>query len=197
MTTLWKLTDAQGLTRNATQWGPGVTHRASGTGPLCGPGWIHAYTSPRLAMLLNPIHANIKNPLLWRSEGIVGKTEHDLKIGCTELTTIVVVDPPVYSLEQTIAFGIWCTATRCCDPGWCRWGDGWLSGSDRSESSARAVGSVGATGSRLGWPWSAREAESAAWVAWAAERAALAPIDLDAIALRALEWVDPLVAQEP
>lgn len=39
---LYKLTDSHGRTYNDTQWGPGVTHEASGEGELCGPGWLHA-----------------------------------------------------------------------------------------------------------------------------------------------------------
>ena len=59
MTKLYKLTDQNHQTRNNTKWGAGVTHTASGQGDLCTAGWLHAYTSPLLAVLLNPIHANI------------------------------------------------------------------------------------------------------------------------------------------
>lgn len=161
MTTLWKLTDAYGRTYGATRWGPGVTHCANGKGDLCARGWIHAY--PRLVVLLNPTHANFKDPLLWRATGIVGMTDYGLKVGCTELTTIEQVEAPVYSRRQRIAFGIWCASAVCCDPKWCAWADGWLSGRDRSMAEATAA-------------------------ARTAGAVAAAPLDLDAIALRALEW---------
>ena len=65
---LYKLTDGDGQTMSGTQWGPGVSHSGTGEGELCGPGWIHAYEHPLIAVLLNPIHANIQNPRLWEAE---------------------------------------------------------------------------------------------------------------------------------
>ena len=53
MITLYKLTDGDGQTRGGTQWGPGVSHSGTGKGELCGPGWIHAYEHPLIAVLLN------------------------------------------------------------------------------------------------------------------------------------------------
>ncbi|KKL58315.1 hypothetical protein LCGC14_2226540, partial [marine sediment metagenome] len=60
--TLYKLTDSNDQTYGKTQWGPGIEHAASGKGPLCTEGWLHAYTDPLLAVLLNPIHGNYKDP---------------------------------------------------------------------------------------------------------------------------------------
>ena len=59
---LYKLTDEKMQTYNGFQWVLGETHETNGEGNLCGPGWLHAYTDPLLAILLNPIHANISNP---------------------------------------------------------------------------------------------------------------------------------------
>ena len=55
---LYKLTDDSGRTYNNTQWSEGSTHTASGDGDMCRQGWIHAYTHPLLAVLLNPIQLN-------------------------------------------------------------------------------------------------------------------------------------------
>jgi len=174
----WKLTNAQHQTYGGCEWWQGVTHEASGEGELCGPGWIHVYTSPRLAVLLNPIHANFGDPVLWRVEccGEV-KTNHRLKEGWTRVTTIKIVKAPVYSHEQRIAFAIWCAAQLCCDPAWSAWADGWISGQDRTLEAAWSAGS--AVGSAEAW---GEAAWAAAWAAGAG------PLDLDAIALRALEW---------
>ena len=84
---LYKLTDAQAQTHGDTQWGDNVEHTAPGTGPLCSAGWIHAYTDPLLAVLLNPIHAKFSSPRLWEADGDVGATDHGLKVGCTRLRT--------------------------------------------------------------------------------------------------------------
>ena len=212
MTTLWKLTDQQWRTRagwyNETKWGPGVTHTASGKGYLCGPGWIHAYTSPELAALLNPSHAGIEDPVLWRAEGEVGKSDHGLKVGTKSLTTIENVPLPEVTTEQRVKFGILCALQVCKEPKFITWAEGWLSG-DWSEAAAAAAEAA----ARAVWvaaeaaeaaqaaaaeaaaaeaeaaqaaAWAARAARAAARAAvWAAEAAA-APIDLQAIAEEAL-----------
>ena len=108
MTKLYKLTDQSGQTRNATQWGPGVTHEASGEGELCGHGWLHAYTHPLLAALLNPIHANFQEPVLWEAEGEIWLYDHGLKVGCRKLTTLRQIPLPAVTLEQRVEFGIRC-----------------------------------------------------------------------------------------
>src|SRR3989304_4485465 len=64
----YKLTDQQMRTYGDCQWTLGEWKETSGEGNLCGPGWLHFYTHPLLAALLNPIHANIQNPRLFRVE---------------------------------------------------------------------------------------------------------------------------------
>ena len=95
-TTLYKLTDENNRTYGGCQWGENVTHTASGKGDLCSSAWVHAYTHPVLAYMLNPIHARFANPRLWICEGTVGKTDNGLKVGCTSLTTLRRLDitPP-------------------------------------------------------------------------------------------------------
>ena len=70
---LYKLTDKNGKTKNNTQWGPGVTHSVpSCNNPkLCSNQVLHAYTNIDLALVLNPIHANIHSAdlRLWEAEG--------------------------------------------------------------------------------------------------------------------------------
>jgi hypothetical protein len=70
---LYKLTDRNWKTRagkdNEILWGPGVTHRAEGKGwGLCSKDLIHAYEDPVLAVMMNPIHAEIKNPVMWEAK---------------------------------------------------------------------------------------------------------------------------------
>jgi hypothetical protein len=64
---LYKLTDANGQTRNHTQWGENVQHLTSGEGSLCGKGWTHWYRSPLLAVMVNPIHGrfDLQTAQLW------------------------------------------------------------------------------------------------------------------------------------
>jgi hypothetical protein len=172
-------------------------------GPLCGPGWIHFYDDPLLAVFLNPVHADFSNPRLWECE-VSGEIRNDrgLKFGAQTLTTLWEITPvPEVTLEQRIRFAIFCALEVCKDPGFVRWADRWLDSSDRSSESARAAESAAVS---LAAQHAARAAEAAAvslaalavraaeWAARAAESAALAarveaPIDMKAIARKAIQ----------
>ena len=167
MTTIYKLTDQSMQTYNGFQWTMNNTETADGEGDLCGPGFLHAYTDPLLAVLLNPIHAGIENPRLFRAEGTIKKTDHGLKVGCMEMTLTEELPLPVITTTQWIAFGILCAKEVCKAAGWTRWADNWLSGKNRA---------------------AARAADAAA-AARAAARAAdaAAEVDLIAIARKAME----------
>ncbi len=70
--TLWKITNAAGRTREATQWGLGVTHNLAScaTPRLCTGDVLHAYGDGTLALLLNPGDAAYDPLRLWRAEGV-------------------------------------------------------------------------------------------------------------------------------
>ena len=183
MTTLYKLTSAQGQTYGQTQWGPGIEHTASGEGPLCGPGHIHAYTDPLLAVLLNPIHARFEAPLLWEADGDVAQTDSGLKVGCTRLRTLRKIPVPEISLEQRIEIAIRCALAVYPEPNFAAWAEDWLSGQDRSvESAAAAKALAPGPSARAAARAAAGPSEEAAWeaVATAAEAAAEAAAALEA-----------------
>ena len=138
MIKLYKLTDRDGQTWGGTQWGPGVSHSGTGKGELCGPGWIHAYEHPLVAVLMNPIHANFKNPRLWEAEGEVGLRDGQLKCGCKTLTTVREIPLPEITTEMRVRFAIMCAKDVCAaDIAWNAWADKWLSGEDRTQAAAR------------------------------------------------------------
>ena len=172
MTTIYKLTDQSMQTYNGFQWTMNNTETADGEGDLCGPGFLHAYTDPLLAVLLNPIHAGIENPRLFRAEGTIKKTDHGLKVGCMEMTLTEELPLPVITTTQWIAFGILCAKEVCKAAGWTRWAANWLSGKDRTAEAARAARAARAA-----------EAEAEA----AAEAAEAGAIDLITIARKAME----------
>jgi hypothetical protein len=129
---------------------------------------LHAYEHPLLAVLLNPIHADFPDPILWEAEG--GGTalrEGQVKIGVTELTTIRQIPCPTVTTEQRVKFAILCAREVCGDKSWGRWADRWLSGQDRSEAAAWAAARSAWAAAR-----SARSASAAEAAAWAAEAAA-------------------------
>jgi hypothetical protein len=171
---LYKLTDSNDQTKNSTQWGEGASHSGTGKGEMCSEGWIHAYRDPVLAVLMNPAHADFRNPHLWEAEGRVSKDD-GLKVGCKTLTTTRRIDLPVVTVEQRIRFGILCAKKVCNNPAWLAWADGWLSGKDRSQMTARAAwadADAKMTAATEAATWAARTA-AAAWVG-AAEGAAVA-----------------------
>jgi hypothetical protein len=206
MSTLYKLTDKNGQTRNNTQWGPGVSHSGTGEGELCGPGWIHAYEHPLIAVLMNPIHAHFKNPRLWEAEGEIARRDGHLKCGCKTLTTVREIPLPEITTEMRVRFAIMCAKEVCAaDIAWNAWADKWLSGEDRTQAAAAEAAEAEAAEAAADAAWAAREAAwamaraawAAAWAAargaaraaeaaaWAAARAAQAGTDIFAIAEKA------------
>jgi hypothetical protein len=182
MIKLFKLTDRDGQTRNGTQWGPGVSHSGTGEGGLCGPGWIHAYEHPLIAVLMNPIHADFKNPRLWGAEGEVALRDGQLKCGCKTLTTVREIPLPKITTEMRVRFAILCAKEVYACLSWNAWADKWLSGEDRTQAArARAARTA-----RAAWVAAAeaaaakaasaayRSARAVAWAAYAAEAAASA-----------------------
>jgi hypothetical protein len=201
--TLYKLTDQDGYTRrgayNECLWGPGVTHSGTGQGELCGSGYIHAYTNPLLAVLLNPSHANIASPILWECEGEIVKDDKGLKCGCISLTAIKEVPIPVITNEQRIKFSILCAMEVCKNPYWTNWAKNWLSGKDRTAyAAAYAAARAAARAAYAAARAAARAADAARAAAYAADAAraaayaayaayAASPLDLIKLATLAME----------
>ena len=184
MNKLYKLTDSCGKTLDDTLWGPGVSHSGTGEGELCGPGWIHAYEHPLIAVLLNPIHANYDSPRLWEAAGVVGLRDGQIKCGCKTLTTVREIPLPKITMEMRVRFAILCAKEVCASSlAWNAWADKWLSGEDRTQAAAQAAEEAARMAARMaeeaarrrrGW----RRRMAAVWAAvWAAEtRAAKAAV---------------------
>ena len=170
---VYKLTDQKMQTLGGFQWEAGKIREASGDGPLCSKGWLHAYESPPLAVLHNPIHANIANPRLFSADTLDGEILRDgmMKLGSTRLVLLEEIPLPQISLTQRAAYGILCALEVYREPGFVFWASRWISGEDRS---ALAAWVARTAASRSAWTASgaAREAASAAWAAgWAASAA--------------------------
>ena len=165
---VYKLTDQKLQTYGGCQWEPGVPRETSGEGNLCGPGWLHYYHDPLLAVLLHPLHGNFFNPILWEAEAEgLHRDDRGLKGGSTKLTLLRQIDLPQFTTEQRVRFGILCAKAVYADPAWNAWADGWLSGKDRSSAEAAKAEAMAA--------WTTVEAwEADSWIAsmWAAARAA-------------------------
>ena len=175
---LYKLTDQDYKTRageaNETVWGENVTHTAKGkSNELCSDGLIHAYTHPILAVLFNPIHAEISNPVLWECETDCKLVSDNLKCGVKTLTTVKQISLPGITLEQKIAFAILCAKKVSSDQIWNEWADKWLNGKDRSIESAREAEAAGRWEAARRWTAAAEKwapvTVAAAAAKWAAD----------------------------
>ena len=121
---------------------------------------LHHYAHPLLAVLFNPLHADIKTPRLFEIEIDEELGTDGLKGWCREQRIIRELPLPELTIEQRAAFAIYC-AEPWADAGWLKWAANWMNGSDRSRESAWAARAA----------WAAAEAAARA-AARAAERAA-------------------------
>ena len=175
--TIYKLTDMNMKTYRGYTWTLGKWNRTSGKGNLCGPGWLHAYTSPVLAELLNPIHANFREYRLFRGEAS-GPVISDsgLKVGYTNMRITEELPRLHITTENRIRFGIACACRGYTSAEYRAWAGRWVSGADRTEAAARVAVRAAST-ARV----AVRAAEGAAETAaaadtWAAEVAAEAAV---------------------
>jgi hypothetical protein len=206
---LVKLTDQDGktgvYTPNETQWGEGVTHTAQGDPDqgLCTDGWIHAYEGLGVALLMNPLGADIPNPIAWEAKGKIGKRDGWKKCGCRTLTTVrrlEYIRPPVGAY---VTAAIYCAMAVYSDAGWLTWAEGWLSGKNRSladaarvaraAEAAEAAGVVGAAeaAGAAGIAEVARDVEIAGAV-WVAQAAWVADIIESAL----IWWTNPPIEED-
>ena len=143
MTTLYKLTDADGYTqrgqRGETLWTAGEWIVVAWGGALCERGCLHAYADPLLAVLLDPVHAGLlPTGRLWVAEGYV-RAEDATKVGCDRLRVMREHDVPEVTITQRVRWAIYCASEGYNEPSWQRWAAGWLDGTDRAASSCSAA----------------------------------------------------------
>jgi hypothetical protein len=138
---LYKLTKENGDTFNHTHWSEGTKHEIAkklrdNTKPLCSEHYIHAYENPLVAVFMNPVHSNFKNPILWQATGWVQKRDGQLKCGCFSLKTLKKIPLPALTTNQKIRAAIYCSLIRTQTETYRTWAANWLSGKDRSASAA-------------------------------------------------------------
>ena len=128
----YKLTSQNLQSFGGFQWEMGVKKTTNGKGDLCGPGWLHCYSNPLLATLLNPIHTNIQDPKLFEVEvGGENKNDYGLKEGWTEMTLIKEISFPDITPVQKIAFAILCSLEIYKEEKYVEWANNWLNNIDR------------------------------------------------------------------
>lgn len=139
---LYKLTNEHDCSFSATQWGNYITHTAPGQKEgkvLCSNCWLHAYTHPVIAILLNPIHANFYKPNLWLCGGKAKIVDLDGKVGCIELTTQKKMIPPVISDITTLCWGMACLSKVYEEVYYQQWCGNWIGSIERLPSINQAI----------------------------------------------------------
>ena len=135
----YKLTNQDMTTHNGCKWELSVPKETDGnSGSLCNEHWLHYYHNTLLAVLLNPIHADIDHPRLFEVKAL-GKHLNDngLKGGCTKMTLVKELKVPEITVNQQIAFAILCSLEVYKEPSYVKWANDWLSGVNRTASAAR------------------------------------------------------------
>jgi hypothetical protein len=181
----YKLTDQNMQTHNGCQWQLGVAKETDGNSSnLCNSHWLHYYDNPLLAVLFNPMYADISNPKLFEVKAL-GKHLKDmgLKGGCTKMVLINEIPLPEISTNQKIAFAILCSLKVYKEERYVKWAKNWLGGADRSEKAADAAYAAADAYARAAR--AARAAADAADAAADAAYAAYAAADVAARAARA------------
>ena len=172
----YKLTTQKLTTHNGFQWIVGKKETTSGEGGLCDKGFLHYYHHPLLAVLLNSIHADIKNPRLFE---VKAKGKHlddkSLKGGCTEMTLIKEIELPVITKTQKIAFAVLCAKKAYKEIKWNKWANDWLTNKDRTSATAHAAAHA-ATAHAAADTTAAYAARIAARIAYAANAASAARV---------------------
>jgi len=186
--TIYKLTDMNMKTFGGYPWALGKWNRTSGKGDLCGPGWLHAYTSPVLAELLDPIHANFREYRLFRGEAS-GPVISDsgLKVGYTNMRITEELPRLHITTENRIRFGIACACRVYTSAEYRAWAGRWVSGADRTEAAARTAVRAASTARVAVWAAEVAAEAAAAADAWATEVAAEAAAEAAVWAVWAAE----------
>lgn len=179
MSLFYKLVTQDYTTLNNTKWKIGKTvFAAKGEAKLCSPTVVHSYSSPELAVLLNPIHANIKNPRMLVCEAPKAIIKDWGKNGHEQLTPIKEIELPVFSREQKVYFAILCAMQVYKEPTFILWAESWITGKDRTSKAARSAAAYAADAANANAAaYAARSAarsDAAAYTARSAAHAAAA-----------------------
>jgi hypothetical protein len=135
----WNMKTRQGE-ENETDWSDvGEWHEASGEGGLCTDGVLHDYDDPWIAVVMNPAHANIADPIMYETERAGEIFTDGLKSGCKRLRLSRQVHIPDVPLVQRVAFGVLAALQVWRNPDFGAWAENWLSGVDRSGPDAARV----------------------------------------------------------
>ena len=138
----YKLLSQKMTSRNNTKWEIGkaieISKEFSGN-ELCSNQLLHCYASPEIAVFMNPAHANISEPRLFRIRCSKILADDGTKQGCKKQTLLKELPLPEISVEQRIKIAILCATEVYKEPNFLVWAENWNTGKDRTATSAKAA----------------------------------------------------------
>lgn len=109
---------------------------------MCSNQVLHCYASPLQAVFLNPVHANIQNPILLEIECSKIINADGLKYACKEQTPLRELSLPILTPNQRVAVAIKLAMCGYQSPTWLKWAKDWLAGVNRTDASAAYAASA-------------------------------------------------------
>jgi hypothetical protein len=94
-----------------------------------------AYTSPELAVLVQPAYVKFDHPRIFEASG---EMNHPLR-SSGKFTLLRETHVPEFTLVQRQWFAIQCALKVCNDPVFVSWANAWINGTDRSVETAKTV----------------------------------------------------------
>ena len=170
MTKMYKLVTQEYTTHGGMKWEIGKTNKATHEGiEMCSNQVLHCYKTPEQAVLFNPVHVNIQNPILLEISCSDIVANDGLKYACKEQTPVREVVLPKLTTNQVVAIAIKLACLVYESSEFIVWANNWLSGRDRTARAADAAADAAYAAADA-----ARAADAAYAAAYAAADAAYA-----------------------
>ena len=171
---LYKLTDQGGYTREETHWDIGILHGKvdkQANPRLCSSDVVHAYRDPDVALLLNPIHANISNPLIWEVKGVICVEDWG-KVGCYDLRVVRKYAIPQWYMHLPTRLRVIVAFAKLCSSASAAYADAYAAAADAAKAAAEAAAHAAAAAAKAAAEAAYAAADAASDAAYAAADAA-------------------------
>ena len=130
--------------------------------PIIREKWLHAFTHPIIAMLLNRVYVDADDPKVWRCRGKIAHLAIDKLAYCNELTTEQLMVKPNIGLYTRMKFGFACVDKVYKNTAFHNWMLDWFGGR-RGHETARDM----AADCELEVADFGKAAIAAQWMCWA------------------------------
>ena len=137
---MYKLLTQEKKSHGGFQWEMNKEYRIDKPGKeLCSDQVFHCYSHPVLAILLNPIHANINNPRLFEIEVDAITNDDGLKYGTKMQKLVREIEIPKLDIMTKVDFSIRVAMEVYQEDWFTTWAENFLNRIDVSEAAATAA----------------------------------------------------------